>query len=597
MLGRYKYRNRQYEEAIRLFEKVEPEQPVLRASRSSSRGISYVQLRKSVPGGARRSSASSRRSTRASRASRTRTACATSRTSRWRARTTRRRSARRRDERADDRRDEALRRGQVLEHGRRGERVLARRAVRGVVGVLHGRRLPARARQHPHDPVAVLPELVLSRSGHPQGGHLLHQLQLRRRDASIVARFQKKYVPIRDELEKILKTLHRARTRRSRSSSSCSQVREGKGDLDAAHQDRSSRIALSDRQLLRNIEYVQRARRRGEALQEGAAELPELGARQRRRGRAEARARPRGPSAPASSPVSATSATSTSSTSTCATARRSSSTSPPRSATCSTRRSQTGQVSKAEVEDLRRRQARRGARPLAVRRRVLARRARVLPAGRRVGVWEVIEYEPQDEHCRCPGPRSALLFARPPRARRRRSEDARDLSEGVHRRPRRRKALERVPRRPEQVRRQAEARRRVQERAAAASSAKKRQDDIEADQPRRAQEVRRARHAQDAPAGSRPRAARSPRSRVSSASTSSTPKKLAGSAAAHAAPRRRLRRARERRAPRQDRGRDQGAGRQEEEAATPTKFRADAAAGREDRQGRAQEGDRRTTRR
>jgi hypothetical protein len=45
-----------------------------------------------------------------------------------------------------------------------------------------------------------------------------------------------------------------------------------------------------------------------------------------------------------------------------------------------------GQFTKEETSDLRRRQARRGARPLALRRRILARRARLLPPGRRLEV-------------------------------------------------------------------------------------------------------------------------------------------------------------------------------------------------------------------
>jgi hypothetical protein len=48
MLGRYKYRNRQYEDAVRLFSKVETDSPYYVQSQFFS-GISYVQLRKSVP--------------------------------------------------------------------------------------------------------------------------------------------------------------------------------------------------------------------------------------------------------------------------------------------------------------------------------------------------------------------------------------------------------------------------------------------------------------------------------------------------------------------------------------------------------------------
>jgi tetratricopeptide (TPR) repeat protein len=48
MLGRYKYRNRQYEDAIRLFQKVDTDSPYYVQAQFFS-GVSYVQLRKSVP--------------------------------------------------------------------------------------------------------------------------------------------------------------------------------------------------------------------------------------------------------------------------------------------------------------------------------------------------------------------------------------------------------------------------------------------------------------------------------------------------------------------------------------------------------------------
>lgn len=48
MLGRYKYRNRQYEDGVRLFQKVDIKSPYYVQSQFFS-GISYVQLRKSVP--------------------------------------------------------------------------------------------------------------------------------------------------------------------------------------------------------------------------------------------------------------------------------------------------------------------------------------------------------------------------------------------------------------------------------------------------------------------------------------------------------------------------------------------------------------------
>ena len=297
--------------------------------------------------------------------------------------TPRRRTTRRRSTRT-----KLSRRGQVLEQGRRRQRVLARRAVRGVVGLLHGRRLPARARQHPHDRVAVLPELVLPGGGDPEGGHLLHELQVRRRRRRS-SRASRRSTSRSRTSSRRSSSASRARTRRSRSSSSCKEVRDGKANLPPTHQARSSRTRSRDRQLLRNIEYVRVLDEEEQRFKKAPRGVPELAARQRRQGRAASSRAISRCATPASSLASATSATSTSSTSTSATARRSSSTSPPRSATSSTRRSSAGQVSKAGVEDLRRREARRGARPLAVRRRVLARRARLLSPGRRVGVREV----------------------------------------------------------------------------------------------------------------------------------------------------------------------------------------------------------------
>ena len=115
-----------------------------------------------------------------------------------------------------------------------------------------------------------------------------------------------------------------------------------------------------------------RPRRGAEALQEGArrASTTRRSATTSRT-RCSSRATSRF-ATPVSSPASATSATSTSSTSTSATARRSSSTSPLRSATSSTRRSPAVRSRSEESEDVRHREARRRARHLAVRRRVLA---------------------------------------------------------------------------------------------------------------------------------------------------------------------------------------------------------------------------------
>ena len=173
------------------------------------------------------------------------------------------------------------------------QRVLARRALRGVVGVLHGRRLRARARQHPHDRGAVLPELVLPGGGHPQGGHLLRELPVRRRDRRSSRKFQQKYEPIYE----------RARRRSSNRfkgdepGRAVLQVPEGRPRRQGATSRRRIKTvvenALSDRQLLRNLEYVRVLDDEDKRFKKAPGELPGLAARQRRQGRAAARARHR----------------------------------------------------------------------------------------------------------------------------------------------------------------------------------------------------------------------------------------------------------------------------------------------------------------
>ena len=69
-----------------------------------------------------------------------------------------------------------------------------------------------------------------------------------------VARFHKHYVPIRDELDKVLKK-YTGQNQEEPFFKFLLQVREGKGDLDERIRP-IVEIALSDRQLLRNIDYV-----------------------------------------------------------------------------------------------------------------------------------------------------------------------------------------------------------------------------------------------------------------------------------------------------------------------------------------------------
>ena len=136
------------------------------------------------------------------------------------------------------------------------ERVLARRALRGVVGVLHGRRLQPRARQHPHDRGAVLPARELPRGRRPQGGHLLRELPVRRRarrssrsSAASTSRSATRSTKQLDEFKKATNPEERVL-----------QVPEGRARRQGAprrrRSRRSSKTRLSDRQLLRNLEYV-----------------------------------------------------------------------------------------------------------------------------------------------------------------------------------------------------------------------------------------------------------------------------------------------------------------------------------------------------
>jgi hypothetical protein len=69
-----------------------------------------------------------------------------------------------------------------------------------------------------------------------------------------VARFHKKYVPVRDALEKVLKK-YSGQNQEEPFFKFLLAVREGKGDLDERIRP-IVEIALSDRQLLRNIDYV-----------------------------------------------------------------------------------------------------------------------------------------------------------------------------------------------------------------------------------------------------------------------------------------------------------------------------------------------------
>jgi hypothetical protein len=71
---------------------------------------------------------------------------------------------------------------------------------------------------------------------------------------TVVARFNLRYTPIKDELERILKN-YKGENREDAFFKFLLDVREGKGDIPSSVRP-IVEIALSDRQLLRNIDYV-----------------------------------------------------------------------------------------------------------------------------------------------------------------------------------------------------------------------------------------------------------------------------------------------------------------------------------------------------
>ncbi len=152
---------------------------------------------------------------------------------------------------------------------------------------------------------------------------------------TIVARMKKKYEPIKKELEAVLNRF-KGEGGEQKFFEFLKDVRGGKANLAPVIRPVVEN-ALSDRSAPPQPRVRARPRRGGRPLQEGAGELQELADRQRRHGRAQPRPRSRDPQRRARSPVTATSATSTSSTSTFATRPRSSSTSRRPSATSSTR--------------------------------------------------------------------------------------------------------------------------------------------------------------------------------------------------------------------------------------------------------------------
>ena len=202
LLGRYKYRNGQYPEALGLFEKVDRKSKFYVQAQFFG-GISNVQLRQSKPA-VRRSSAFWARSRRATSRSRTRRACATSRTCRWPVRSTRRASSSTRTPtRRRSTRRACRRRGEVLEQGRHGsEYWLDALFEESWAYFMAGDYSHALGNIHtiesPYFPHAYYPEADVLKA-------VIYFANCQYDDAlTIVAKFRGRYEPIRDELTKQL---------------------------------------------------------------------------------------------------------------------------------------------------------------------------------------------------------------------------------------------------------------------------------------------------------------------------------------------------------------------------------------------------------
>ena len=180
-------------------------------------------------------------------------------------------------------------------------------ALRGVLGVLHGRRLSARAREHPHHRGALFPEVVLSGGRDSEGGHLLHQLQLRRGHRRSLRKFNSK---VRADQEGPRGGLNRFKGDNQDEPffKFLKEVRAGKANLPPTIKP-VVEASLSDRQLLRNIEYVRVLDEEEERFSKapGSFQNSPLGGDVK--DGASARARPRGRSRGQAWLASATSAT------------------------------------------------------------------------------------------------------------------------------------------------------------------------------------------------------------------------------------------------------------------------------------------------
>lgn len=92
---------------------------------------------------------------------------------------------------------------------------------------------------------------------------------------TVVAKFNLRYLPIKDELEKILKN-YKGENREDSFFKFLLDVREGKGDIPATVRP-IVEIALSDRQLLRNIDYVKLLEEEDKRFQKAPADFRSSG--------------------------------------------------------------------------------------------------------------------------------------------------------------------------------------------------------------------------------------------------------------------------------------------------------------------------------
>ena len=160
-----------------------------------------------------------------------------------------------RDQLADDRQHQADRRGQVLEQGRRrpastgSTRSSRSRGRTSWPATTRTRSATSTRSQSPYFPNSFYPEADVLKA-------VIYFSNCQYDDATtVVAQFNKKYTPIKEELEKVLKHF-KGENKEEPFFKFLLEVRAGKAATSAERIRPIVENALSDRQLLRNIEYV-----------------------------------------------------------------------------------------------------------------------------------------------------------------------------------------------------------------------------------------------------------------------------------------------------------------------------------------------------